>query len=150
MPTTYPLGLSKDARLLFRASLTAEELLKCSGALDPDIAEEVFEKAGNTLGSISDGPNEFKKVGHYAFWVRKLKPFTVEVHPKNTDGEKLPGGFYFNEFVAFIMAADLLGMHGHKIKDDLDFIQDVVATMRYSSCSPSTLTLMFQAMASPK
>ena len=55
-----------------------ESSLGCIIAVDNAILEEASLRAGVTIGQITiNQPNELKQAGHYAFWLRKLKPLKI-------------------------------------------------------------------------
>jgi hypothetical protein len=122
-------------------------------------------------------PNDFKKAGQYAFWIRKLKPFRVfwarEIVEQinalkgqcghefecvmaaltvDAEAQDMPRHRYVNEMIAVWVA--IAFMTGVKKLRDIQltktFLHDLLARLRYDAYTPDNLALLFEAMAQQK
>lgn len=148
--------------------------------VDVKVFEECIERADIGLAkSRIDGPlapNDFKKAGQYAFWIRKLKPFRVFKSQEIIDqiesvggscahgfecvratvsqdsGGDLPIHRYVNELIAVWIA--IAFMAGTKKSREIlltaVFLQDLLARLRYDAYTPDNLSILFEAMAQQK
>lgn len=148
--------------------------------VDVKVFEECLERAAIGLQKAKiDGParpNDFKKAGQYAFWLRKLKPFRVfrvgEVveQIENLGGvcghdytcikavlgkdavADLPIHRYVNELISVWVAVAF--MAGRKKMREIllteVFLQDLLARLRYDAYTPDNLSILFEAMAQQK
>lgn len=137
-PLLENLGLPGDINVHMDA-LVAQDVVRC-----------YFDDMDRyTKYSPIDHPNIYKKMGHLAFWIRKLKPIT-KVEPI---GEEL--GQRINEIFALTLAmfyckfgtenTKKLGKDpiiGDKLWHDLLFF------FRYKSVSPHALTMLLNAIYS--
>lgn len=122
-------------------------------------------------------PNDFKKAGQYAFWIRKLKPFRVfwareildQINALNGlcchdfecissaltadgDAEDAPRHRYVNEMIAvWVAIAFMTGVKElREIQLTKIFLHDLLARLRYDAYTPENLALLFEAMAQQK
>lgn len=154
-----------------------ETMIGASIVVDVKIFEEclIRSKIGLDKAKI-DGPskpNDFKKAGQYAFWLRKLKPFRVFHAQEIVDqisalgGEcrhafeciknlaqgappAVPAHRYVNELVAIWVAIAFMAGKKKKARDILltsVFLQDLLARLRYDAYTPDNLSILFEAMA---
>ena len=135
--------------------------------MDKEVAEEVILKAEECLQKIAgiDEPNTLKVAGHYAFWIRKLKPFRVFkigvlVEMLNARGiahnidsaacEQTSAGvalhLYLNEMIAVRYATALIKQRGIRLSLRPELLHDLVTSLRYNSYSPSALRIVFEGM----
>lgn len=97
-----------------------------------------------TISSIGD-QNIFKRMGHFAFWVRKLHPLNFS--PKEGDIISVKTAPFINEHSAFIIACICIEMETCiQIKFDENFVQDFIFHLRYKSVSPHSLSMLFHAL----
>lgn len=129
-------------------------------------------KALETVGGIRGvrEPNAFKFGGHLAFWIRKLKPFSL--YKRNEMVEMLqglgldnaesivppsaspdPSGFHsttINELIAITVACGLVEKYAPnnpQLNIDNYLMNDWVVGLRYHSYSPSSLGILLEGLA---
>ncbi|MBF0425593.1 MAG: hypothetical protein HQL66_07215 [Magnetococcales bacterium] len=139
------LGLDNEERLLCRSGVEAEEYFGCEANMDLRVVRESFERAGVTLGQVKMDPNPIKQAGHRAFWVRKLKPFTVN-WDSIKDRQTAVSPLFFNEYVSVMYGFQLLHLSGYKFHVNLDLVHDLITGLRYDAFSPASITAVYQSM----
>ncbi len=125
--------------------LVAKDHPGCSIQVFREVYEEACEKAEDYLGNLRQ-PNIIKVAGYYGFWLRKLKPFYVAT----SDGECSMCVANINELASLMFGSILISQKSH-LQDRLpllsaDFINDLVASLRFNTFSPQSLTMLFQAL----
>lgn len=139
---------------------------------------ECVIKANETLGQLKTAgvsdPNIFKRAGHFAYWIRKLKPFSLykpdEMHRLFSDLGKgdeeikafLPkanfGSFasssaswlFINELIAVFLACGMvekLLTPPIKLQLSPSLICDWVVGLRYDAYSPNSLAILCESLA---
>lgn len=156
-----------------------ERALGCKIVVDTKVFHEVLLRAGRSLEKTKlDGiprPHDHKKAGHYAFWLRKLKPFRVFMLSELEDqlrqvGVTCPVLFqcvnasvakdtgtvhpqnshkYVNEWIALWTGiAFVLGTHAaREIIMTQPFLRDFLAGLRYDAYTPDNLAILFESIA---
>lgn len=147
-----------------------EASLGCIIAVDAAILEEAGLRAGITISQIAiTQPNELKQAGHYAFWIRKLKPLKivdlVELRETIFELEKLSlvkgsieqvqsiqipspdSSIFINEMFAIVVAIAISRTGGFSINIETQPMHDLATTLRYSSFSPAAVSAILQAYA---
>ncbi len=158
-----------------------EELIGRRIVVDVKVFAECLECSRTGLAkSRVDGPknpNDFKKAGQYAFWIRKLKPFRVfwareivdqidalngqcghdfdcikAVLAADASATDLPRHRYVNEMIAvWVAIAFMTGLKKlREIQLTPTFLHDLLARLRYDAYTPENLALLFEAMAQKK
>lgn len=146
-----------------------EKLYGWTILVDSKVLEECGDKALETLGKLSGipKPNALKMAGHLAFWIRKLKPFSLYNRDEQIDllaslgvaspASLLPPGpsptgfsaLMVNELIAISVACGFVETY-HSPKVSLTasapFINDLAVGLRYHSYSPSSLAILLEAM----
>ncbi|MGE5503266.1 MAG: hypothetical protein ACM31L_02475 [Actinomycetota bacterium] len=138
----------------------------CIIALDNEVLQEAAGRALLTIGHVGmEDPNEIKQAGHYAFWIRKLKPLSVVnldelVSASAQLAEKglLRGSItapqsiipharrlYLNEAFALIAAIGIAKNGGYDIELNAKQFNDLTVSLRYHSFSPSALSALLMA-----
>jgi hypothetical protein len=117
--------------------------------VDEKIFHEVLLCAKKSLDRTRiDGirrPHDYKKAGHYAFWLRKLKPFRTDESPAGTSR---PSWKYVNEIIAaWTGIAFVLGPSAaREMVVSANFLRDMLAGLRYDAYTPDGLSLLFEAI----
>jgi hypothetical protein len=160
-----------------------EEKLGLRIVVDVKVFEECLECACTGLKkSKVDGPNkpnDFKKAGQYAFWIRKLKPFRVfraqEIIDQiqalkgvcthemecikgalasDSGADDRPQYRYVNEMIAvWVAIAFMIGAKKKKLREiqlTKTFLHDLLSRLRYDAYTPDNLALLFESMAQQK
>ncbi len=145
--------------------------LGCIIAVDAAILEEAAIRAEITIRQIAiHQPNELKQAGHYAFWIRKLKPLKivdlVELRETIVELEKLSlikgsidqvqsiqcpspdASMFINELFAIVAAIAICRTGKFMVNMETQAMHDLATTLRYSSFSPTALSAILQAYAS--
>jgi hypothetical protein len=148
-----------------------ETSLGCIIAVDAAILEEAAIRAEITIRQIAiHQPNELKQAGHYAFWIRKLKPLKivdlVELRETIVELEKLSlikgsidqvqsiqcpspdASMFINELFAIVAAIAICRTGKFTVNMETQAMHDLATTLRYSSFSPTALSAILQAYAS--
>ena len=90
-------------------------------------------------------PNDYRIAGYLAFWVRKLKPFSLSSYGITIKKRKKLS-LLINELVAIQLGLYILYIdekrNKHKLSPDL--LMRTIKTMRYRSISPHTMGLMYE------
>jgi hypothetical protein len=156
-------------RLAHKIVPEIESSLGCIIAVDAAILEEAFMRAQITINQIAiKQPSELKQAGHYAFWIRKLKPLKivdlVELKEMIIGLEKLDlikgsieqiksplprpkSSVFINELFA-IMAAISIARTGKFLVNIQEIsLHDLTTTLRYNSFSPAAVSAIIQAHA---
>lgn len=130
--------------------MTKSENLKGTIDIDMAICEELVYRyyedlyRYETISYIKD-QNIFKRMGHIAFWTRKLHPLKLYPEQGDTLSEKIAP--FVNERFAFMLACICIEMETCiQIKFDENFIQDFIYHLRYKSVSPHSLSMLFHAL----
>ena len=137
-PLLENLGIAKDLSVYIDA-LVAQDVVKC-----------YFDDMDRyTKYSPIDHPNIYKKMGHLAFWIRKLKPI-IKVEPIN---EEL--SHRINEIFALTLAMFYCKFGTENVqklgKDPIisdKLWHDLLYFFRYKSVSPHALTMLLNAIYS--
>lgn len=156
-----------------------ETSLGCRIVVDAKVFHEALLRAGRSLEKTKlDGiprPHDHKKAGHYAFWLRKLKPFRIFQLKEIDDqlkqvGVTCPVKFqciddqiaeeaanftprsshkYVNEIIALWTGiAFILGPNAaREITMTAPFLRDFLAGLRYDAYTPDNLALLFESIA---
>jgi len=168
-----PVPTERDIETLF--SPVVDEFEKTFGwriLADGKALEECVIRAEETLGQINgvDDPNRYKIAGHYAFWIRKLKPFQLYNEEEMTamfnglgkSGKDIaaflpkfpiPKGArtrFVNELIAVFFACGLVrnySLVGTQLKLSAPLLNDWVVGLRYHSYSPSSLAILLEGLA---
>lgn len=140
----------------------------CLIEADQEILEEAAGRADLTLEHVGmEQPNEIKQAGHYAFWLRKLKPLRIldpvehaEVTEQLVAQNFLKGGvhsaqsmprharrLYVNEAFSLVAAIGIARTGGIDIAISPSVFNDLTVNLRYHSFSPSALSSMLNAYA---
>ena len=148
-----------------------EVSLGCIIAVDAAVIGEAGARAGITIRQISvDQPNEIKQAGHYAFWIRKLKPLkiidlvelketivelgklsSVKGSIEQTQSIQCPpsdAAMFINELFAILVAIAICKTGGYRVTMEKHAMHDLATTLRYSSFSPAAISAVLQAYAS--
>lgn len=137
--------------------------------VDAKALDECAMKAEETLqGTGIPHPNMFKIAGHYAFWIRKLKPFSLYkrdelVRLLDAIGvgsdlcQLLPAqnrvdrhsDLFVNEIIAVFVAIGLLryglpAMTPSGLSSKM--LNDLIVGLRHHSYSPSSLAILMEAI----
>ena len=148
-----------------------EALLGFHTELNHKVAIESALKAFQTLHHTGiDKPNEFKQAGHFAFWIRKLKPLRVVdlrsfqnmyalLREKNllkgttsmefisAPPEPPPEARFINEIFAIFSAIGIIrnGRPGCPSRLDPPTLNDLIVNLRYHSYSPSAVGAIIES-----
>ncbi|MBF0166716.1 MAG: hypothetical protein HQL45_03720 [Alphaproteobacteria bacterium] len=137
--------------------------------IDGGALEECVVMTHRSLKSLQNvpAPNQFKKAGHYAYWIRKLKPLQVITETKlreilikagkvkeieltgMSSCKPRPGDRYVNEIFAFCVGAGIIKAYplgGKVVRIKENMFNDLIVTCRYETYSPSSLSLLFEAL----
>jgi hypothetical protein len=148
-----------------------EVSLGCIIAVDAAVVEEADARSVITIRQIAiDQPNEIKQAGHYAFWIRKLKPLKiidlVELKETIVELQKLSlvkgsieqtqsiqcppsdASMFINELFAILVAIAICRTGGYRVTIEKQAMHDLATTLRYSSFSPAAISAILQAYAS--
>lgn len=138
----------------------------CIIELDNEVLHEAAGRALLTIDHVGlSQPNEIKQAGHYAFWIRKLKPLRVlhldelaEVVRQLTQCGLVTGGIsavqsvlppvrrlYVNEAFALLAAIGIARRGGYRVNLTSAIFNDLAVSLRYHSFSPSALSAMLMA-----
>ena len=124
-----------------------EQIIKQSVIIDVHILDECFVRCEKTLEKefVQDDLSQFKFAGAACFWIRKLKPFSL-------DALSSRHSTYLNEHIAFSIAYMFLfgyfaEQNRNKPRVSSAFMEDFVTFLRYNSASPHALILIFMAMS---
>lgn len=146
-----------------------ESLFGWTVLIDAKVLEECGKKTVETLGKLNGvpTPNALKTAGHLAFWIRKLKPFSLYnrqeqlkllkgLGVKNPESVlpsgSSPSGFAamtINELIAISVACGVVEQfHLPKVSlsPSASLVNDLAVGLRYHSYSPSSLAILFEAM----
>lgn len=138
--------------------------------VDDKALEECGKKAEETLGHLQGipAPNTIKIAGHYAFWIRKLKPFSLYrrseavallagLGVRDAEGivppEDEPHGaktLFVNEIIAIFAACGLVNRYrpaGMRIHPSAGMMNDWIVGLRYHSYSPSSLAILLEGLS---
>jgi hypothetical protein len=147
-----------------------ESSLGCIIAVDAAILQEARMRAEITIKQIAiKQPSELKQAGHYAFWIRKLKPLKivdlVELKEMIVELEKtglikgsieqvqsiaLPSpdsSIFINELFAVVAAIAIAKTGNFAVKMEKAPMHDLTTTLRYNSFSPAAVSAIIQAHA---
>lgn len=161
-------GASKVTALAEKIIPEIETNWGCIIALDSELLCEAEWRARITLEHVGMvEPNEVKQAGHYAFWIRKLKPLRIvnlesladEVRQlskiKMVDGDInrvqdivtpiLARRLFINETFALLAAIGIAGEGGHYVEMSAKPFHDLVVSLRYHSFSPSAISALLMA-----
>lgn len=162
--------VSKSFDLADRIIPLIEESWGCLVLLDGLVFGEAITRAESTISSIDhEEPNHFKQAGHYAFWIRKLKPLSVadtDAYQNAFDYFREKGliqgemavimrhvpkvrGSYISEIFAIIVAIGMVRRYGVELDLNKDRINDLAVNLRYHSFSPSSFSAILEALAVP-
>lgn len=153
--------------------LEIEKNWECVIEVDLKILEEAVLRAEQTLNHVGiDAPNHIKQAGHFAFWIRKLKPIRVmhlryfqEIFAQMVEGKLIKGKMddvgsedtkprarYVNEIFALSVALAILkkGMPGIRFNLNPAIMNDLAVSMRYHSFSPSAMSAILEARIIPR
>lgn len=162
--------------LVGRGVAEIERLFNWDVLVDPKALEACDVWARKTLDQMDgiDSPDEFKMAGHYAFWIRKLKPFSLynsddltqlftSLGKSETDTRAFlpmhvapPTGLkaqFVNELISVAVAGGILEYFGHRLKVGelpTKFLHDWVVGLRYHSYSPSALSILVEGIVQTK
>jgi hypothetical protein len=148
-----------------------EAALGCVIAVDAAILEEAAIRAEITIKQISIvQPNELKQAGHYAFWIRKLKPLKIVdlavlketidqleelalIRGSITEIQSIPNpppnsSIFINELFATLAAFAIARTGKFMVSIEAASMHDLATTLRYNSFSPAALSAIIQAHAS--
>ena len=149
-----------------------ETSLGCIIAVDAQyFLEEAGIKAEITIRQIAiHQPNELKQAGHYAFWIRKLKPLKfidlVELRETIAELQRLSlikgsidqvqliqcpspdASLFINELFAIVAAIAICRTGKFTVHIEKQAMHDLATTLRYSSFSPTAVGAILQAYAS--
>ena len=138
----------------------------CIIEVDNEILQEAAGRALLTIEHVGlDDPNEIKQAGHYAFWVRKLKPLRVvnldemvlacnqleatgllKGAPTVSQAIVPPGRrLYVNETFALLAAIGIAREGNYRIELTAKEFNDLAVSLRYHSFSPSALSAILMA-----
>lgn len=141
---------------------------------NPAVLEECAVKAAETLGQVQGvaHPNTLKIAGHYAFWLRKLKPFSLYVRDEVRrlldalgcrgaaldlpPSHQAAGGqkdLLVNELIAVFVALSVVRAYrtdGAAMRINQAMINDWLMSLRHHSHSPSSLALLLEALTQVK
>lgn len=167
------MSILRDVELLLKPAIEEiESTYNWQILVDAKSLEECAIKAEETLGNIRGipNPNIFKIAGHYAFWIRKLKPFSLFNKDELIDlmgalgiekpetilpnqSTSIPSGsktLFVNEVVAIGVACGLVAKYsrqGSKIRLSAPLMNDWIIGLRYHSYSPSSLAILLEGLA---
>lgn len=138
----------------------------CLLELDTEVLQEAAGRALLTIEHVGLAqPNAIKQAGHYAFWIRKLKPLRVVNLDEHVEATRqliaqallrgeisavqsiVPPGrrLYVNEAFALIAAVGIARDGGYNIEITAPVFNDLAVSLRYHSFSPSALSSMLNA-----
>jgi hypothetical protein len=148
----------EQIQTLFKGYLTifSEHMGEIQGELSIDeaICQELVNRyyedlsRYNTFSDIKD-QDIFKRMGHWAFWVRKLHPLKLVPQKNHTLSESLAP--FVNERFSLLIASINCGLDQCvTVKYTNKFIEDFLFHFRYKSVSPHSLSLLFHALYSNK
>jgi hypothetical protein len=138
----------------------------CIIEADKEILQEAAGRARLTIDHVGmRQPNEIKQAGHYAFWLRKLKPLRVLVLDElaqtvaelermtylqggvTTVQSVVPPGrrLYVNEAFALLAAIGIAKAGGYRMEITPEIFNDLTTSLRYHSFSPSAFSAILMA-----
>jgi len=138
----------------------------CIINVDLEVLQEAAGRAMLTIEHVGmEQPNEIKQAGHYAFWIRKLKPLTVvdlnqlkEAVDELAEQALLKGKIeavqgtvppsrrrFVNEMFALLSAIGIAKAGNYNIEMTSTKLHDLAVNLRYHSFSPSALSSMLMA-----
>ncbi|GAA4253270.1 hypothetical protein GBZ26_14325 [Azospirillum formosense] len=139
----------------------------CVIEVDAQVLEEAKIRAAETLIHINmDSPNEIKQAGHYAFWIRKLKPIRIinlaelrsavdhlsqqglirgKIEEIQCSAKPQQAWMFVNELFAVLAALAIAKTGGYDVQIDKRSLHDLATTMRYHSFSPGALVAVLWA-----
>lgn len=147
-----------------------ETSLGCIIAVDAAILEEAVMRARITINQIAiNQPNELKQAGHYAFWIRKLKPLKIvdlaelkemvnglrelalirgSLDQVQSITQPSPSSSMFiNELFSIAVAIGISRTGGFMANIPSQPMHDLATTLRYNSFSPAAVSAIIQAHA---
>lgn len=134
--------------ILMDAANLCEKEFDVSIEIDRDIVREITTYASNTLSSLNMAtmPNIAKVAGHFAFWIRKLKPIRHSVHSKN----KL---LTINEVIGITVGVAICQRYfddttKQSFRLPRRIMMDWAMSMRFHSHSPHSCAITFEFLAS--
>jgi hypothetical protein len=121
----------------------------CIIEVDDAILQEAAGRALLTIEHVRlKEPNAIKQAGHYAFWIRKLKPLRVvnlEQHVAPQSIVPPARRLYVNEVFAIVAAIGIARAGGYSIAMDPAVLNDLAVSLRYHSFSPNALSAILNA-----
>lgn len=135
-----------DIDILFKHIIPLfESYYKSEIIIDHAILKECMMKIDEHLSSLKK-PSEYKIAGCITFWLRKLKPFQFQLEEK----DKNPS-LFLNESITIIYGYVYIKAYKHESKQKFinlnkEYLADLATQLRYSSFSPSSIALLYQAI----
>jgi len=122
-----------------------EETYSCDIICNYPVLKEVTEKVNYYLGDFDD-PSAYKVSGAITFWLRKLKPFSFQLSEESIDPT-----LFLNEIVSVFYGYNYLRAYSKNKGENYPslsgkFLKDLIVQLRYSSFSPSSITMLFWAL----
>ncbi len=118
-----------------------------------DIVRHYYHDLNRLSANMRDGdelpvPNEYKQYAIFSFWIRKLKPITLDGLIEHVNNDFI---CWINEIIAIHIAITELDVTcntcvSEVIPDELS--RDLLVFFRYKSVSPHALYLVFASMYS--
>lgn len=106
----------------------------------------MWEREINTAQNIHNvHPSDYRIAGYLAFWIRKLKPFSLSSYDINIK-KRYEIGLVINEYIAIQLGLYMLYIDESRKNKKLSsrLLLRTIKTMRYRSLSPHTMSLMYE------
>ena len=113
--------------------------------VDQAILGESISKINGYLKDLKE-PSEYKISGSITFWIRKLKPFTFELSEKDSNP-----CLFLIEVIAVLYGYTYIRASKKQRNEKLlnfsaSYLSDFSTQLRYSSFSPSSIALLYEAI----
>lgn len=106
----------------------------------------MWDREINTARNIHNvQPSDYRIAGYLAFWIRKLKPFSLSSYDINIK-KRYELGLLINEYIAIQIGLYMLYIDDSRQNKKLSpkLLLRTMKTMRYRSLSPHTMSLMYE------
>lgn len=124
-------------------------VLGCEITTDISVLDECFYKVEESLAKYFESsetydPSSYKISGVVCFWLRKLKPFSVDEEPEQHRFVNEMIAFLTGYYLTYWFQTSMGGAHKPKISDT--YFNDIVASFRYNSHSPNSSAFIFESL----